>query len=471
MWSYSRVVTVVAWCVACMTTTAFASVPLTSSGSSRASSSDDKALYRIFLQDGTALVSYGEYARVAGRVVFSVPVALEPTPQLQLVSVADTIVDWTRTEEYAEAVRARRYAEARGEDDFAALSSHVAAALNEVAHTKDPARRLALALEARGNLAEWPKRNYGYRASDVTQLLWLFDDVISQLRSAAGQTRFDLNLYAATTPPSYSDVLPAPDRRATLDNALTAARFAEPGERVSLLRAITGALGPAAAAGSWEAAVRDRAAADLADELRNDRLYVNLAERMTALADRHARRADVRSIQWVIGHVLAEDARLGQRRPQETTALLAALDLRLDDARRLRLARDAWALRRPALQRYRRALEPAVAQFHRVKGWLEDIRALAGPAPALLATLQSRMALVARTLERVKPPVEAEGAHALLATVATMSARAAQTRRNAVQSNDMAVAWDASSAAAGALLMFDSALDEINRLTSPPRSR
>jgi hypothetical protein len=182
---------------------------------------------RIFLQDGTALVSYGEYARLADRVVFSVPVgAIGPSPQLQLVSIADSAVDWRRTEEYAEAVRARRYAETRGEDEFAILSNHVAMALNEVAHTTDPARRLAMAQEARGNLAEWPKRNYGYRAADVTQLLWLFDDVISQMREKAGQTSFDLNLYATTAPPSTGDLLPDPDAPASFEHAMTAARVA-----------------------------------------------------------------------------------------------------------------------------------------------------------------------------------------------------------------------------------------------------
>lgn len=436
-----------------------------------ASPKDDTALYRIFLQDGSTLVSYGEYARVSGRVVFSVPVALEPAPQLQLVSIAETAVDWSRTDEYAEAVRARRYAETRGEDDFAMLSNHVATALNEVAHTKDPARRLALAEEARANLAEWPTRNYGYRASDVTQLLWLFDDVIAQLRASAGQKSFGLNLYAATAPPDYRELLPAPDARGTLEHALAAAAHADPGERVSLLRTIAAALDPAAEAGSWEAAVRERASAGLDAELRFDRLYADLSQRTLADAHRRARRADVRGLQGLIRDVLAQDERLGRVRPRETTALLAALDLRLDEARRLRLARDAWALRGPALRRYRRALEPALWQLRRTKAWLEDIRALAGPAPASLTTLERRMANVVRSLARVKPPVEVESAHGLLATVATTAARAAQTRRNAVQSNAMTVAWDASSAAAGALLMFESALDEINRLTSPPRPR
>jgi hypothetical protein len=464
MTRFLRALAVVAWCVALGAPASFASPP---------PASDAKSLYRIFLQDGTALVSYGEYARVGGRVVFSVPIALDPAPELRLVSIADTAVDWTRTEEYAEAVRARRYAETRGEDDFAVLSNHVAAALNEVAHTKDPARRLALAQEARANLAEWPKRNYGYRAADVTQLLWLFDDVIGQLRTAAGQTGFDLTLYAATAPLTYPDPLPVPDPRATVENAFAAARLAEAGERVSLLEAIAAALAPSGESNGngWETALRDRALAELAAERQIDMAYAAMAERMLAAADRRVRYADVRGIQGLIASVIAEDDRLGRGRPREATALLAALDSRLDDARRLRLARDAWALRGPTLRRYRRAVEPALAQLRRTTRWLEDIRALAGPAPAALSTIERRMAAVGRTLTRVKAPVEAEGAHGLLATVATMAARAAQTRRTAVQSNAMPVAWEASSAAAGALMMFEQALDEITRLTSPPRSR
>jgi hypothetical protein len=433
----------------------------------------EKALYRIFLQDGTALVSYGEFARVGDRVVFTVPIgAIEPSPQLHLVSIADSAVDWRRTDEYADAVRARRYAETRGDDDFATLSGHVAAALNEVALTKDASRRLALAEEARRNLAEWPKHNYGYRATDVTQLLWLFDDVISNLRAAAGLPRLDFSLYATTAPPSRPDLLAAPDARATFDHALTVARMAaDATERVSLLQAITAALSPAATAGSWEAGVRQRAAAELAFELRVTHVYKDLAERTLGAAERRARRADVRGLERLIQNVHAEDARLGRFRPQETAALVATLDLRLDEARRLRLARDSWALRGATLRTYRTAIEPAVAQLRRSANWLEDIRALAGPPPQSLTVLERRMAAARRTLMRVKPPAELDAAHALFDNAVKMVVRAAQARRNAVESNDMTVAWEASSAAAGARLMFERAIDEINRLTSPPQSR
>jgi hypothetical protein len=436
-------------------------------------SASEKVLYRIFLQDGTALVSYGEYARLEDRVVFSIPVgAVEPSPQLQLVSIADSAVDWRRTEEYAEAVRARRYAETRGEEDFAILSNRVAAALNEVAHTKDPVRRLAMAHEARANLAEWPKRNYGYRAADVTQLLWLFDDVIAQLRAAAGQASFDLSLYATTAPPPPGELLPEPDARAMFEQAMTAARVAtDPAERVSLLRAVEKALSPAAVNGDWEAEIKARAAAELALELRITGLYADLRNRTVGPAERHARRADVRGLEALIQNVRDEDARLGRVRPQETAALLAELDMHLDAARRLRLARDSWAFRGAMLRDYRSTLEPAIAQFHLSKKWLEDIRALAGPAPASLTFLMRRMTSALRALAKPSPPSELAAARELLVATAKIAIRAAQARRNAVESNDMAIAWEASSAAAGALMMLDRALDDINRLTSPPRPR
>ena len=40
----------------------------------------DATLFRIFLQDGTTLVSYGDYARVADRVVLSVPLNGSASP-------------------------------------------------------------------------------------------------------------------------------------------------------------------------------------------------------------------------------------------------------------------------------------------------------------------------------------------------------------------------------------------------------
>src|SRR5687767_14726267 len=109
-------------------------VALAFTGAAGAAASD-AVLYRVFLRDGSTLVSYGEFARVADRVVMSVPVGEGTPPSLHLVSIADSAVDWERTERYADAARARRYAETRGENDFTLLSSEVARVLNQVALT------------------------------------------------------------------------------------------------------------------------------------------------------------------------------------------------------------------------------------------------------------------------------------------------------------------------------------------------
>ena len=37
---------------------------------------DDPTVFRVFLKDGLSLVSYGEFARVNDRIVFSMPTSL-----------------------------------------------------------------------------------------------------------------------------------------------------------------------------------------------------------------------------------------------------------------------------------------------------------------------------------------------------------------------------------------------------------
>src|SRR5687768_6935646 len=138
----------------------------------------ESELYRIFLRDGAALVSLGEYARVADRVVFPMPIGADASATLQLVSIDASAVDWDRTEQYTLAVRARHYAATRGDNDFALLGNRVTEAMNDITLTTDPVRRLAMAEEARRNLARWPSENYGYRASEVAQLVSMLDEVV-----------------------------------------------------------------------------------------------------------------------------------------------------------------------------------------------------------------------------------------------------------------------------------------------------
>ncbi len=71
-----------------------------------------------------------------------------------------------------------------------------------------------------------------------------------------------------------------------------------------------------------------------------------------ARANARARFADVRGIQRVLDGLHQSDQTLGRRRPDVVKAAVAAVEARLDAARRLQLARDAWALRAPLLREY-----------------------------------------------------------------------------------------------------------------------
>ncbi len=433
----------------------------------------DSIFYRLFLRDGTSIVSYGEFARVADRVVLSIPVG-DPaaSPNLQLISIPDTSVDWERTDRYSDAVRAKRYGETRGESDFAMLSNRVTEALNQIALTKDPARRLAMAVEARGNLARWPYENFGYRAADVSQLVGMLDEVISELRVAAGQSSFDVSLVASITVANPEELLPAPGFRETMEQAFAAAAATpEPAERVSLLDAVASALREPARTGGWAAALRLRVSSDLATELRLNKSYSDLSSWALVSASSRAARGDVTGMQTLVQSVLKADDRLGRRRPQETSALLQALDLRLDEARRTRLSHDAWILRLDSFKAYRSAIASALAEMRVSTASLESIRQLAGPEPRLLPRLEQRFVMARQQLAAITPPAELQPAHALYTSAFQMATRAASTRRTAVSSGEMSLAWEASSAAAGALLLFQNAGEELNRLTTPPSNR
>src|SRR5204862_3288281 len=115
-----------------------------------------------------------------------------------------------RTERYAASARATRYLQTRAEADYAALSNGIAAALNDVTLTADPARRLAIVENARKVLAEWPQSHYNYRQTEVRQMLGMLDEAIADLRAATGGSRFNLSLSTVTDPPLVIEPLLPP---------------------------------------------------------------------------------------------------------------------------------------------------------------------------------------------------------------------------------------------------------------------
>jgi hypothetical protein len=440
-----------------------------------APAADDATLLRVFLNDGTSLVSYGEPARVGDRVIFSMPTETVPNPPLHLVNLPGDRVDWDRTNRYAATARMTRYVQTQAEDDYAALSNQVATTLNEVAHTPDPVQRLSIVERARRTLADWPDNHYGYRRAEVLQMLSLLDEAIADLRASRGNGRFDLTLSAFADPPVIAEpLLPPPTPREAIEQVLAAARAVDSAaERTSLLATAVATIDRAKEAlpTEWAAATRADASDAMRVELRLDRSYQQLTAQTMESADRRARMADVPGLERLLLSIQRRDAALGASRPDAVNALVTAVEAKLDAARQLQLARDRWAMRQPDLRRYRVAIGTPIDLFTELTASLEGIKSLAGSSPPTLTFIERRTARILKLVSEIAPPEEVAAAHALLVSAVQLAGNSAAIRREAVLAGNMTRAWDASSAAAGALMLGAKARADIQSLLRVPQLR
>jgi hypothetical protein len=440
-----------------------------------APAADDATLLRVFLTDGTSLVSYGEPARLDDRVIFSMPTEISPNPSLHLVNLPADRVDWDRTNRYAATARMARYVQTQAEDDYAALSNQVASTLNDVAHTTSPAQRLAIVERARRTLAEWPDNHYGYRRAEVLQMLSLLDEAIADLRAARGGGRFDLTLSAFADPPAIVEpLLPPPTPQEAIQQVLAAARAVDTAaERTALLATAVATIDHAREAlpAEWAAATRADATDAMRAEQRLDRTYQALTARTMASANWRARMADVPGLERLLLSIQQRDAALGAKRPDAVNALVAAVEAKLDAARQLQMARDRWALREPDLRRYRLEIGTPIDLFAELKPPLENIKSLAGSPPTALSFIQRRVARILKLVSTIAPPEEVAAAHALLISAVQLAGNSAEIRREAVLAGDMTRAWDASSAAAGALMLGQKARADLQALLRVPQLR
>jgi hypothetical protein len=433
-------------------------------------------LYQVFLVDGTALSSFGEWARVDDRLVFSIPLTVTPdASRLQLVSLPVQRVDLPRTEQYAEAVRAATYVAHRGEADFARLSDEVARALNEIAIIPEPAQRLAAAERARRALADWPASHYSYRAAEVSEIMGVLDEVIAGLRASAGLPRFDLALATTTTEPPGILLASPPDDQEVVQQLMKASEaVTSPAERISLLQSVIALLDRAITAlpKAFSTTIRAAALGGLQREQRIDAQYTRLRTATLADIGRYSRQADVRGLERVRRRLRTQDARLGSARPDDVAALLSVLDTELDAAHRLRLAHDQWLLRVDRLRAYEEAAQPFVDTLAQSSVSLDDIRTLAGPEPHRLRPLAQRLDRGARRLALVQPPAELAAVHAVLQSAYSLAENAVKLRLDAAQAADVDLARQAASAASGSMMLLERArVDLQSALQSPVAGR
>jgi hypothetical protein len=433
----------------------------------------DATLFRLFLRDGTSVVSYGEFARVDDQVVFSMPVGgPSDQPRLHVVTLPAAEIDWNRTDRYAASARYHQYADTRGENDFQLLSSDIARVLNEVALSTDKDAALTRAEQARQTLADWPATHYGYRQRDVREVVSLLDEAISDLKAAAGRNDFNLALVATPEETGYDPLLGPPGITEQIDATFRVAKLApRVADRISLLQEAlaliteAGALIPPVEA----ARLRHTAEEQIHAEVVTDERYAAMSRRLLAAATSAAGQARIADVERVLNQISKEDARLGGRRPEVVQALSTALQVQLDNARHLRLLRDQWQIRRASYRDYQRAVGTQLLQLVKMQPSLDAIRRLAGPSPDALVTLRSRLAGGADRLQRLTVPEELRATHELLVSAWRFAESAVDIRYSAVSSGDVAIAWQASSSAAGAILMVTRVQHDIKTLLEPPR--
>lgn len=439
-----------------------------------AAAADEPTLLRVFLTDGTSLVSFGEPARVGDRIIFSMPTASTPNPPLHLVNLAADRIDWDRTNRYAASARAAHYVRNQAETDYAVLSNEIAQALNDVTLTSDSAKRLAIAEAARKRLSDWPADHFGYRASEIRQMLAMLDEAIGDLRASTGTPgRFDLSFAAFADPTTIAEpLLPAPTPKQAIENVLAAARAVDnASERTSLLTAALATLDQQkdVLPTDWVLSTHHAVQIAIEAEVRVDRSYQAFTTRYLAIADYRAKQADVMGLERLIQNALQRDHMLGAKRPEAVNALLGMIEEKLDAARRLQLARDRYAMREPVLTAYRTAIQQSFDLLAQITPSLESIKSLAGSSAAALDGIERTSAKIVALATSIAPPEEVAAAHALLISAVQLAKNAAQIRREAAAATDMTRAWDASSAAAGALMLSAKARADIQALVRPPR--
>ena len=150
--------------------------------------------------------------------------------------------------------------------------------------------------------------------------------------------------------------------------------------------------------------------------------------------------------------------------------MLATIDSQLDAAHRLRLAHDQWLLSEGRLNAYKRDASPFIQTLADARTSLDDIKLLAGPEPNRLRPLARALDRSSQRLALLDPPPQLVPVHAAFRSAFTLAANAVLLRRDAVEAADVNLARQASSAASGALMLFDRANADLQTALRPPLS-
>jgi hypothetical protein len=240
-------------------------------------------------------------------------------------------------------------------------------------------------------------------------------------------------------------------------------------DRFALLQSALTLLAAPGVSGSEATRLRRLVEEQIDREISIDQRYSRITKDLLARATRAAESAQIRDVERVLERIPKEDARLGNQRPEIVQALTSSVQAQLAGARQLRLLRDQWKSRQAVFREYQRSVGLDIVQLVKAKTSLESIKKLDGPAPDRLDTLNRVLHGGAARLDRLLVPEYLRSTHELVISAWRFAETAAAARLRAITSGEISVAWEASSAAAGALMMLSQAQKELRTLIEPPK--
>ena len=426
--------------------------------------------FRIFLNDGRVLASYGEPAQVDGDLVFVVSQGVKGGVEMHdLITVPVAKVDMERTLEYASALRSAKYGAMRGEQEYKEFTTDIARMMAELEASNDKDRRVGIAQVARRRIAAWAPAHYGYRARDLQQLASLVDEVIVELQAANGATQFSLDLVANVAPAPSVPLLGSLSAADTVSMALAAASVTEAGvEKLALLRS---AVRVVASLPEATESLRSEVMRALVAEVEIEAAYRALFDGLVTRADVAVQQGRPSVVTRLIRELETGDARLGRRRPMETAANRRRLESEFALATEQRLALDRWARVRGQLRSYEARITALLDGWRDHEAALAAIRGQRRVGPAALDSAARRFSELDRALGALRPPDDVLNVHGVLQSAVVMARQALLIGRRLSVAANAELAGNASAAVAGADMLRSRALDDLAAALRPRRVR
>lgn len=412
--------------------------------------------FLVFLHDGRVLHSHGECATLPDELVCVVKLGGgEVAESHDLLTVPLALVDQERTAEYARAVRAAVYGATRGEREYADLTADISRALAELKASTDRDRRLGIAQVARLRLANWSAEHFGYKAEDTRQLVSMLDEVIAELRVAAGDTTFSLDMVANLAPAEVEPLRPAPGVSEAVEASLLAAEVTRvAAERLAILRS---AQRVAATLPASDANLKARVAAALEAEESLERRFRALVEDVAARADTAVRRGRPEAFPQLMREAETRHARLGGGRSREMSVFIQRLQMEYELAKVQRAALARWSQVRTELLAYEVRVRPVFDAWVVHGKALDAVRGGGTPRPAAIDAAARRFASLHTLLDSLRPVPELAGAHALLQSAVQMARQSLVLGQRLTVAANTEISRNAASAITGADLLLSQA--------------